>query len=151
MIEYRNTDILDATDLVALINPVNCVGIMGGGLAKQFAEKYPEIIPQYQVACGIRTLTTECVHISLLSGRDLPWYVISLATKYHWRNPSKIEWVDAGLKNLYKQLNEKNIPSVGVPALGCGLGGLPWDDVKKLIEHHANRYPTIKTVIYFPK
>ena len=151
MIEHRNDNILDVTDLAALVNPVNCVGVMGKGLALQFANKYPEIVSQYQHACRIKALTTEKVFISLLSGTDYPHYIINLATKYHWRNPSKLEWVKSGLQNLYIQLSRYEIPSVGIPALGVGLGGLPWNDVKGLIEHYAQLNPDIHTVIYLPR
>ncbi len=149
--ETRQGDILTAGDLQAIVNPVNCISTMGKGLARQFARQYPEILPPYLVACRDRTLTTERCLIHRLNRDTNPQYVVNLATKRNWRNPSRIQWIDSGLDSLYRQLKELNIASVGIPPLGAGLGGLNWNEVKAVINRHAERNPEVRTVIFLPR
>lgn len=149
--ELRSANILRARDLTAIVNPVNCAGITGKGLAAQFAARYPEIFPPYQRACRSSILTTDQPLIIPLSQPGPPRYVVNLATKRHWQNPSRIEWINAGLGAMYQQLQDLQIDSVGIPPLGAGLGRIPWPEVKNIIELHAARHPQVRTVIFTPR
>ena len=149
--ETRKGDILAADDLEAIVNPVNCVGVMGKGLARQFAGRYPQILPPYKTACRKGELTISRPQlVAVATGNEQPRYVVNLATKVHWKNPSRLEWIDQGLASMYRQLEKLRIASVGIPALGAGLGGLPWSQVAPLIVQHAAQHPTVRTVVYAP-
>ena len=149
-LEIRRSDILAADDLEAIVNPVNCVGTMGKGLALQFLRRYPQIKQPYQAVCRQGQLTTERPQVLQVNEDQLPRYIVNLATKVHWKNPSRLEWIDQGLQSMYRQLTENAVTSVGLPALGAGLGGLPFEKVRQLIEKHAELNPDVRTILFLP-
>ena len=131
MIAYTSGDLL-ASDAQVLVNPVNCVGVMGKGLAKAFADRFPTILPPYQAACRERRLRPGQVQfLTLPDGR----VIANLPTKDHWRDPSRIEWVRDGLAALRLKVLDRGLSSIAIPPLGAGLGGLRWRDVRSEIEH----------------
>ena len=114
-----------------LINPVNCVGVMGKGLALEFSKRYPCILPEYRDWCK----TTECFAGAIRMCSVSKPRILLFATKDHWRNPSKLEWITSGLlmtRHLYTSVGRCH-DTIAIPALGCGLGGLEWEEVKKAI------------------
>lgn len=117
------------TKAEALVNPVNCVGVMGAGLARQFRDKFPDNYVAYLKACENK---------SLVVGKVFPFrcgskLIINFPTKKHWKNPSKLDYIKEGLPALKSTLELYRIKSVAIPMLGCGFGGLNWTDVKPLI------------------
>lgn len=132
MIRYVTGNLLD-DDAELLVNTVNCVGVMGKGLALQFARRYPQILSRYREACRTRELRPGAIlRHPLASGR----VIVSFPTKDDWRNPSRIEWIDTGLATLARSIQRHGHTSAAIPPLGCGLGGLRWADVRPLIERH---------------
>ncbi len=139
MIKYmEQKDIFDST-ADALVNPVNCVGTMGKGLAKQFKDRFPECVPPYEEACARESLTPG--ELMLVPTSDQPDFfgsarpaVILFPTKKHWRGKSQLKWIEAGLQHLKRSYRDWGIQSVAMPQIGCGLGGLNWEDVKRIIE-----------------
>jgi len=120
----------------ALVNPVNCVGVAGKGLALEFKKRFPEAFKSYKNNCDAGNIVIG--HITAFKLLDAVPFVINFPTKKHWKDDSKIEYIEQGLFTLagfLTFLSEKPSPiySVAVPALGCGLGGLHWGDVKPLI------------------
>ena len=121
-----------------LINPVNCVGAMGKGLALSFQKKFPTINTAYKRDCNLGIYKPGSCHL-YYAGNGL--WVANIASKDHWKNPSKKEWVVEGIKNLVKELharesfsaNGNHFHSIAVPQIGCGLGGLNWKDIRPLI------------------
>jgi len=132
MITYKEGNILDAS-VEALVNTVNTVGVMGKGIALQFRTEFPENYKQYLDAVGRKEINTGKVYVVPVNRMNGVKYVVNFPTKGHWRYPSKIQWVEDGLKDLHKKLIELNIKSIAIPPLGCGYGGLNWADVKPLI------------------
>ena len=128
-----------------LVNPVNCRGTMGKGLALQFARRYPELERAYRKACAEGLVTPGSA--TMLKTKD-GLTVANIATKDHWRNPSRLAWVKNGLASMARQMQEKTLTSVAVPALGAGLGGLPWPEVERTI--HQTLESTGLTVIIYP-
>src|SRR6476619_1552512 len=107
---------------------------MGAGLALQFKRKfYFEMFDDYVAACKTETLKVGKV---MVHGVGHGKYVVSFSTKRDWKDPSKLEWVDLGLVDLARRITGLGIKSIAIPPLGCGLGGLDWDDVRELIEQH---------------
>lgn len=141
MINEIQGNLLDS-DCFALVNTVNCVGIMGKGLAKEFRNRYPEMLFEYKMSCGNGRLHPGGIfHWALAGEPEKPrhWkngvtgWIFNIATKDHWKDLSKIEWIKEGLSNLQLHVKGLEIPSIAVPPLGCGNGGLDWDEVKPLI------------------
>ena len=133
MIRFIKGDLL-AAEVEAQVNPVNCVGIMGGGLARAFSQRYPHIMPPYVQACREGTLRPGKVQgIPGDSPQDPSW-IVNFPTMDLVTKPARLEWVEQGLAALLEFLDENGVRSVAIPALGAGIGGLQWEDVKRLIE-----------------
>ena len=130
-ISQHSGNMFDA-DVEALVNPVNCVGVMGAGLAKKFKEKYPDNFDRYSFWCksGEADVGNTLVYQPLMSKTK---YVINFPTKLHWRTSSHLEYIILGLIKLSADIMTYNIKSIAIPALGCGLGGLDWEEVRTLI------------------
>ncbi len=133
MIEITRGDLLRA-DAEALVNTVNCVGVMGAGLALQFRKAFPEMFLAYKELCDRGGLQPGRVMVYRLERLVHPRYIINFPTKRHWRDPSRIEDIDAGLVALIQEICGRHIRSVAIPPLGCGLGGLDWCHVRPRIE-----------------
>lgn len=125
MITFVQGDLLTA-DVDALVNPVNCVGVMGKGLAKQFKSCFPDYYRDYKRACDKGELTFRTVHFYQ---RDGQW-LISVPTKNHWRDKTDPNELWYTIYELGYQIRKRNIRSVAIPALGCGEGGLQWEYIK---------------------
>jgi O-acetyl-ADP-ribose deacetylase (regulator of RNase III) len=117
-----------------LVNTVNCVGVMGKGIAKEFKQRDPAMFQAYKKICDDKLL--EPGKLWLWQGAR--GWVLNFPTKIHWRNPSKIEWIEAGLRKFVATYSDRGIREISFPRLGCGNGGLEWDDVKPLIEQYLN-------------
>ena len=136
MIEYKTGDILD-TKCQAIVIPTNLIGIQGAGLAKQTRHKYPMWNLEYRKWCHMKHGAIGKLHIY----RTFPsQYLVGFPTKNHYRNPSKLKYIRKGLKALVKWIDEGYISSVAIPKLGCGYGGLDWEDVQILIEKYLNNH-----------
>lgn len=125
---------LFATHAKILVNPCNCVGVMGGGLAAHFKRKFPAMYNDYAAHCLAGKLKPGGIHSY---ADDSGTCIFNLATKDHWKKSSRYEWVEAGLKNIAPEANAIKESTIAMPALGCGLGGLSWDVVKTMIEEVA--------------
>lgn len=119
-----------------LVNPVNCRGVMGKGLALQFKKRFPGVFKHYKLWCLDRHLKPGQVMVVQRSAEDEagPEFVVNFATKDHWRGRSRYEDIEKGLRELRAVLNELRPRAVAIPPLGCGLGGLDWERVQPLIE-----------------
>lgn len=132
MITYTTGDIF-TSHMQVLVNPVNTVGVMGKGLAKQFKIRFPLMFEAYKVACDSQDLAIGRLH---LYQADDKW-VLNFPTKAHWRAQSRLEYIEAGLERFIKIYREEGIHSIAFPMLGCGLGGLDWEiEVKPLMERY---------------
>lgn len=110
----------------ALVNTVNCVGVMGKGIALQFKLAFPEVFSEYEKACRREEVQPGKMHVVSTKLLFNPKYVINFPTKRHWKNKSRMEDIEAGLVDLIKVVKELEIKSIAIPPLGCGNGGLNW-------------------------
>ncbi|AMC61821.1 hypothetical protein RN09_0073 [Mycobacterium tuberculosis variant africanum] len=147
MITYGSGDLLRA-DTEALVNTVNCVGVMGKGIALQFKRRYPEMFTAYEKACKRGEVTIGKMFVVDTGQLDGPKHIINFPTKKHWRAPSKLAYIDAGLIDLIRVIRELNIASVAVPPLGVGNGGLDWEDVEQRLVSAFQQLPDVDAVIY---
>ncbi len=122
-----------ADDADALVNTVNTVGAMGKGIALQFKRAYPEMFRAYEKAAKAGELHVGQVHVWDTGALDGPRYILNFPTKRHWRAPSRLEDIRAGLVDLVRVVQELGITSIALPPLGCGNGGLDWSVVAPLI------------------
>jgi len=132
MIRFTSGDILrDEAD--ALVNTVNCVGVMGRGIALQFKRAFPENFEEYKTACRKGEVVPGRMFVTEQESLIGPRYIINFPTKRHWRGKSRIEDIESGLADLHREIQERGIKSIAIPPLGSGLGGLRWSDVKARI------------------
>ena len=152
MLEFTRGNLFEA-EVEALVNTVNTVGVMGKGIALQFSKSFPEIVPAYKDACKSGELVTgkvQVIELPLLAGMQGPKYVINFPTKKHWRGDSKIEFIQTGLQSLREEIAQRQIKSIAIPPLGCGLGGLQWGDVRREIESALSDVADVQIVVYEP-
>lgn len=148
MIIHTSGDILQ-DDADALVNPVNCVGVMGKGLALQFKEAYPENFEEYEIEAKAGHIVPGRVHLTNIMFYP-PRFIVNFPTKRYWKEPSRYQDIDDGLSHLLDIIRMFNIESIAIPALGCGLGGLDWEDVKELIESRLGDLDT-EVRLYHPE
>ena len=135
----------------ALVNPVNCVGVMGKGLALQFKKAYPANYRGYTALCRTKALRPGTLYTwPNPDPTSSPAFIINFPTKDHWRHPSRIEHIQAGLIALVKEIQRYEITSIAIPPLGSGLGGLSWPLVMPLIQTHMEQIPELTITIYHP-
>ena len=149
MIRYTEGNMLEAS-AEALVNTVNEVGVMGKGIALMFREAYPDSSREYQQACRRGEVQVGSVLVTSTNTLFGPRWIIHFPTKKHWRNPSRLEWIRAGLTDLAKVIREHGITSIAVPPLGCGNGGLEWADVRAEIEKALSVLEDVEIIVYQP-
>lgn len=135
----------------ALVNPVNCVGVMGKGLALEFKTAFPKNFSEYEKACRLGQVVPGKMFVTS-TGLKIPKYIINFPTKQHWKNPSRMEWIKEGLANLVTVVMDKGIESLAMPAIGCGLGGLDWRKIEPEIRRTFSYIPgnSFRFVVYDP-
>lgn len=131
MLIYKRTSLLEST-AQTLVNTVNCVGVMGKGIAKEFKQREPKMFAAYKKLCETDALKPG----KLWLWRGSPNWILNFPTKVHWRNPSRIEWIEAGLDKFVQSYATQGITEISFPKLGCGNGGLDWDVVRPLMERY---------------
>lgn len=129
-----------------LTNAVNCVGVMGAGIALDFKNRFPVMFDDYKRRCTLG---------EVVPGRPYLWendevQILNFPTKRHWKDPSQIEDIEAGLQYLATHYTDLGIATLALPPLGCGLGGLSWSDVKPMIEKYLGPIQDLDVFVYEP-
>lgn len=142
----------------AVVIPVNCIGVPGKGLALAAAKRWPEWAATYKADCRSGDVRPGVVHCNLVRGAELPLphFFLSAGVKNHWRARSRISWVKECFRSLVWWCEGATdgappdmLRTVAVPALGCGLGELNWNDVRPLAEKIL-RVPGVEFLLYAP-
>ncbi len=149
MITLKRGNLIE-TDAEALVNTVNCEGFMGKGIALQFKKALPENFKAYERACRAGEVQTGRMFVFPTGHMLNPKYIINFPTKRKWRENSRLEYIETGLKDLIQVVQRLNITSIAVPPLGCGLGGLDWRVVKPLIEQAFAEVPSVQVTLFEP-
>jgi len=132
--------------------PVNCVGVMGKGLALDFKKIYPSMFWEYKSICDKKLIKAgfpEIIQMDTYLGS-----VVLFPTKNHWENPSQLNWITRGLIDLAAGADldycawRRIAQNIHIPRLGCGLGGLEWADVRPLIVRFADMMPEHEIYLY---
>jgi len=127
-----------------LVNTVNCVGVMGKGIALEFKNRYPQMFVAYARLCEDGQLRPGLLY---LWTKSTPW-ILNFPTKNHWKYPSKLEYIESGLKKFVETYAQKGISSIAFPELGTSSGGLDWIDVKDLMYRYLSPLPNLQLEIY---
>jgi len=147
MIDFLAGNILNSHAEV-IVNPVNCLGVSGAGLALQLKQRFPKNYRIYRQICKagkLRPGRVLIVAIPKIIANSPQRYIANFPTKDDWRDPSKLEYITSGLKRLIPELKAMKVKSIAFPKLGCGLGGLSWEtQVYPAIEKAFNSVPDIK-------
>lgn len=149
MIEYKTGDLL-AEPAEALVNAVNCVGVMGRGIALQFKNAFPENFQAYAIRCRQDEMRPGEMFVFELQRAIGPRYIINFPTKRHWRGKSRMADIEAGLQALAVEIRSRKIRSVALPPLGCGLGGLDWPKVRARIQTALENLPEVRIAVFEP-
>lgn len=148
MIEFGEGNLLHA-DVDALVNTVNTVGVMGKGVALQFKQAFPANFAAYKRACDNDEVRLGSMFVWDSHRSGPRRYIVNFPTKGHWRSQSRLADIEAGLVDLARQVAELGITSLALPALGCGNGGLDWNDVLPRIRQALDPLP-VRAVVYPP-
>ncbi|MDR3210789.1 MAG: macro domain-containing protein [Planctomycetota bacterium] len=149
MLSFVKGNLFDG-DTEAIVNAVNCVGVMGRGIALQAKKRYPDNFAAYAQACKRSEVVPGKMFVFETRQLILPKYIINFPTKRHWRDASRIEDIILGLADLQKVIGDYSIGSIAIPALGAGLGGLDWQIVKREISAAMNEIGKVNVIVYEP-
>lgn len=149
MIEYKRGDILKE-NAEALVNTVNCVGVMGRGIALQFKNAFSGNFKAYAAACKNDEVQPGRMFVYETGKLFHPRFIINFPTKRHWRGKSRMEDIESGLTALAEIVRQHHIRSIAIPPLGSGLGGLKWAEVKQRIEYAMQTLPDVQVIIFEP-
>ena len=149
-ITLTHGNLLKQDDVDAIVNTVNCVGVMGKGIALQFRNKWPENFRAYAVACRAKQVRPGRMFVHDSGALVKPNFIINFPTKDHWRGKSRIEFIRDGLVDLVAQIRRLGIRSIAIPPLGCGNGGLDWAEVRPLIESALAELPELEVRLFPP-
>lgn len=150
-IQLTSGDLLQQDDVDAIVNTVNCVGVMGKGIALQFKNKWPANFQAYAQACKAGDVRPGRMFIFDAGALAKPHYIVNFPTKDHWRGKSTLAFVRDGLVDLVAQIQRLGIRSIALPPLGCGNGGLDWADVQPLIEAAFEPMPDVTVHLFAPE
>jgi O-acetyl-ADP-ribose deacetylase (regulator of RNase III) len=143
--EYKNLLVSDKKIIVGdifqseaqtLINAVNCVGVMGKGIALEFKNRFPEMYEDYVSRCARKEVKLGEPYLFHRATRP---QIINFPTKDHWKALSRIKDIEQGLKYLLAHYKEWGVTYLAIPALGCGNGQLEWSKVKPLIHKYIEQ------------
>ncbi len=135
----------------AIVNPVNLVGVMGAGLAKEVKDRFPEAFISYKEKCRFRKLKIGTVHVVKLDRAYNPSYIINFPTKRHYKEKSKLDYINSGLSALKAELSGMGAMTVSIPLLGCGLGMLDPKDVMREIVRSLSGLGSVKFLVFVGK
>ena len=158
-IEHKSSGDITTENAEALVNTVNCVGVMGAGVALRFKEAFPTNFKAYVKACRLEEVHPGSMFVFEMNPQaslfevpppENPRYIINFPTKRHWRGKSRMEDIASGLRALVKEIREREIRSIALPALGCGNGGLDWEEVRPQIEEALSGIEGLEVTLYEP-
>lgn len=149
-IKLTQGDLLKQDDVDAIVNTVNCVGVMGKGIALQFKNKWPSNFREYAAACKHGKVRPGHMMVHDSGALAKPNFIINFPTKDHWRGNSTIAFIQDGLVDLIAQIRILGIRSIAIPPLGCGNGGLDWEVVKTMIIDAFSELPDVEVRLFEP-
>jgi len=152
MLSYLTSGNILTSGCQALVNAVNTQGVMGAGLALQFRMHWPRMFAEYKRFCAQGQLQPGNLQpVKVNPDGVFPEWVFNVATKDHWKQPSRIEWVGQGIAEIRRAIRSIGIASIAVPALGCGLGGLQFAEVRSILDKELGSLTDVDIRIFLPR
>lgn len=145
MIEYRIGDLFEQTDLKAFAHGCNCAGVMGAGIAVEFKKRYPNMFELYRTFCkGGAIVLGDC-----FTWTDVPseTVIFNLMTQPSWKAGAILAAIEKSVSEMCIRANDLGIKRIGMPVIGCGLGGLSWEEVGPLMERLSEDYDVTFVVV----
>ena len=149
MITFSKGDLLQS-GAEAVINTVNCVGVMGKGIALQFKQAFPRNYDAYRRACDAGEVRLGEMFVFDTGSMINPRWIINFPTKGHWKAKSRLSDIETGLEDLKRVILENGIRSIAVPPLGCGNGGLDWAEVEPVIRRALGDLNEVDVRLFAP-
>src|SRR5258708_7955623 len=149
MMKFLQGNLLDAPT-EAVVNTVNTVGVMGKGIALMFKEAFPDNFRAYEAACKRKEIRVGHMFVTENLMFEGPRWLINFPSKKHWRQPSKLEWIVEGLKDLRRVVQEHQIRSIALPPRGSGNGGLAWGEMRAEIQRILGDLDGVYIELYEP-
>ena len=149
MITFSKGDLLQS-GAEAVINTVNCVGVMGKGIALQFKQAFPRNYDAYRRACDAGEVRLGEMFVFDTGSMINPRWIINFPTKGHWKAKSRLSDIETGLEDLKRVILENGIRSIAVPPLGCGNGGLDWAEVEPVIRRALGDLDEVDVRLFAP-
>jgi O-acetyl-ADP-ribose deacetylase (regulator of RNase III) len=147
MITYLDISVFDSP-AQTLVNTVNTVGVMGKGIALIFKQLYPEMYSEYHKLCDEKKFSIGMLYIYRTPNK----IIVNFPTKNHWRNPSRLGYIETGLKKFIDHYQNYGISSISFPQLGCGNGELDWErQVQPLMERYLKDLPIPVYIHQYPQ
>ncbi len=146
MITFLQGNLFD-TNAQVITNTINCVGVMGKGVALEFKRRYPEMFNDYKKRCSTESIQPGELYL----WEDESVQILNFSTKKHWKGSSKLEYIETGLRYLAANYAELGIHSIAMPPLGCGNGGLDWNIVKQMMIDLLGQITDLEVYVYQPK
>lgn len=150
MITFKSNGNLLDENVDALVNTVNCVGIMGKGIALQFKQAFPQNFKEYEKSCKRNEVNIGKMLVFSTGALFGVKFIINFPTKKHWKEKSRIEYIEKGLDDLFNVIKQNETRSIAVPPLGCGNGGLDWNKVKPLIIEKLSKLSDVEIILFEP-
>ncbi|MCG5278762.1 macro domain-containing protein [Providencia rettgeri] len=145
MIIYENGNLLQS-QAMALVNAVNCQGVMGKGIAYQFKEAFPKNYAIYRDTCKKGELRIG----SILIVKENRKLIVNFPTKDNWKKKSQYDFIEKGLHKLKEEIISRDITSIAIPPLGCGNGGLEWKIVESMIINTLSDLDSVDIILFSP-
>ncbi len=147
MITYLDISLFDSP-AQTLVNTVNTVGVMGKGIALVFKHLYPDMYKEYRKLCDDKKFSVGMLYIYRTPNK----IIVNFPTKQHWRNPSRLDYIEIGLRKFVDRYQDYGIASVSFPQLGCGNGELNWErQVQPLMERYLKDLPIPAYIHLYPQ
>lgn len=144
MIQYiERGDIFKIPGVSSYAHGCNCAGAMGKGIALQFKYKYPRMYAEYHRLCEEHLFGPGDVFDYNYGGG----HVYNLGTQVTWRTKARLEYIEKSVAKMLELAVRENVMKIALPAIGAGLGGLKWDDVKEVLHKVSADYPDIELYV----
>ena len=144
MVRYiEKGDIFKLDGVGSYAHGCNCAGAMGKGIAVSFKERFPEMYREYKELCLKGTYNPGDVFDYDYGGG----HIYNLGTQKTWRTRARLEYIESSLRKMMELALHNGVRKIAMPAIGAGLGGLIWADVRSVIDRVASAYPDVDLIV----
>jgi O-acetyl-ADP-ribose deacetylase (regulator of RNase III) len=150
MIKIKKGNIF-TTKCQTIVNTVNCVGVMGAGIAYEFKLRFPDMFKKYKEFCdnGLIDIGKLWIYKLPKDNNENYEYILNFPTKKHWKYPTKIEYLEKGLQKFINTYQQRGIKSIAFPLLGASKGGLSEKESINIMQEYLSKIDIPVEIWYF--